>query len=227
MSLTSKITDYNDPNSIGSKLRAKRIQPLLAMINDIHEKKGSVSILDVGGTKQYWGILPSDILEQKDVCITLLNLPNQNTQEDEERFKYMEGDACELSSISDYTFDIVHSNSVIEHVGDWNRMLKFSKEIQRLAKNYYVQTPYYWFPVEPHCMTPFFHWLPKPIRVLLVMKLSLGHWGRQITVSDAVQTVESARLLDIKMFSALFEEAEISIEKLLFMPKSLIAIHRE
>jgi len=138
----------------------------------------------------------------------------------------LDGDACDLSSIADYSFDIVHSNSVIEHVGDWNRMLQFSKEIKRLAKNYYVQTPYFWFPIEPHCMTPIFHWLPKPIRVSLVMKFTLGHWGRQSTVSGAVHTVESARLLDIKMFRELFEESEITIEKLLFLPKSLIAIKR-
>jgi len=227
MSLTNKITNYDDPDSIGSRLRAKRIKPLLSMINDIHERHGAVNILDVGGTKQYWGIVPQDVLEQNNVCITLLNLPTENKPQDEKIFKYLEGDACDLSNLDDYSFDIVHSNSVIEHVGDWNRMLQFSKEIKRLAKNYYVQVPYYWFPIEPHFMTPMFHWLPKPIRVTLIMRFSLGQWKRQSTVSDAVRTAESARLLDIKMFRALFEEAEISVEKMFFLPKSLIAINRE
>jgi hypothetical protein len=226
MSLTSKITNYNNPDSIGSKLREKRIKPLLSMIHDIHEKNGCVNILDVGGTRQYWGILPKNFLEDKNVFITLLNLPSQNKLENEKRFTYLEGDACELSNFADYSFDIVHSNSVIEHVGDWNRMQQFSKEIKRLAKNYYVQTPNFWFPMEPHCMTPIFHWLPKPMRVSLIMKFTLGHWGKQSTVSGAVDTVDSARLLDKKMFRELFDEAEITIERLLFLPKSLIAVNR-
>jgi len=226
MSLTSKITNYKNPHSIGFKLRAKRIKPLLSMIYDIYEENGSVNILDVGGARQYWKIVPQDILEKKNVCITLLNLPGQNKSQEERIYKYLDGDACDLSNIADYSYDIVHSNSVLEHVGDWNRMQLFSKEIKRLAKNYYVQTPYFWFPIEPHCMTPIFHWLPKSIRVSLIMRFSLGNWGRKSTVSRAVHTVESARLLDIKMFRALFDDAEITIEKLLFLPKSLIAIKR-
>lgn len=227
MSLTNIITNYQNPHSIGSKLRAKRIKPLLTMIEDTHKRKGGVNILDVGGTKEYWGILDQDLLEEKNVSITLLNLPSQNKPQDEKRYLYQEGDACNLSNFSDYSFDIVHSNSVVEHVGDWGKMLQFSKEIKRLAKNYYVQTPNFWFPIEPHCMTPIFHWLPKPIRVSLVMKFTLGHWPRQSTVSDAVHTVESARLLNYKMFKELFSEADISIEKLFFIPKSLIAIKRD
>jgi hypothetical protein len=227
MSFTSKITNYDNPYSIGSRLRAKRIKPLLSVIYDVYERKGSVNILDLGGTEKYWGILPKGLLEKNNVSITLLNLPGKNKLEDGARYKYLEGDACDLSSIGDYSFDIVHSNSVIEHVGDWNKMKNFSNGIKRLAKNYFIQTPYYWFPIEPHCMFPFFHWLPKPIKVFLVMRFSLGHWSRKKDVSDAVITVESARLLDIKMFRALFGESEIIVEKFFFLPKSLIAIHSE
>jgi len=227
MTLASKISNYADPNSIGSKLRAKRIKPLLSIIKAIYEEKGRVEILDVGGTRQYWEILPKEFLEHRNVFITLLNLPSLENPGDEERYRYIEGDACDLSAIPDNSFDVVHSNSVLEHVGDWSRMLQFSDEIKRLAKNYYVQTPYFWFPVEPHCMTLIFHWLPKPIRVSLIMKFSLGHWKKQDTVSGAVQTIESARLLDVKMFRGLFKEAELTIERFFFLPKSLIAVKRE
>lgn len=226
MTINRKIANYKDPKSFGSRLRAKRIKPLLPMIDGVYEKKSSVSILDVGGTKHYWGILPKDLLEQKNVNITLLNLPSKNKPQNEKRFKYLEGDACDLSNIADYSYDIVHSNSVIEHVGDWSRMNQFAKEVKRLAKIYFVQTPNFWFPIEPHCMTPFFHWLPKPLRTALLMKFTLGPWKRQSTVSGALETIDRARLLDIKMFRELFDEAEISFERLVFLPKSLIAINR-
>lgn len=227
MSISKVLTNYDNPNSIGSKLREKRIKPLLSMINDIYERNGVVNILDVGGVKQYWNILPKNILEEKNIVITLLNIPNAHPLEDEKRYKYLYGDACELTDHADNSFDIVHSNSVVEHVGDWNRMVLFANEVKRLAKSHYVQTPYFWFPIEPHCMTFIFHWLPKPIRVSMIMRFSLGHWKRQETVIGAVRAVDSARLLDFKMFEALFQDSVVNFEKILFLPKSLIAIKHE
>lgn len=102
-------------------------------------------------------------MEQKNVSITLLNLPTANRPKNEKTFKYLEGAACDLSNHEESSFDIVHSNSVLEHIGDWSRMLLFAKEVKRVSKSYYVQTPNYWFPIESHFMIPFFHWLPKSL----------------------------------------------------------------
>ena len=226
-SLAKLITNYDDPRSIGFKLRAKRINHLISMIDDVFEREGRVNILDIGGTKAYWKILPQEMIEAKKIYITILNIPGLSMPSDEEHFQYIERDGCNLSNYKDNSFNIVHSNSVIEHVGDWDRMVQFANEVSRLAQNYYVQTPYYWFPVEPHCMTPFFHWLPKPIRVSLIMKFNLGYFSRADSVDIAVRTVEGARLLDKKMFRELFKEAEIITEKLFFLPKSLIAVGRK
>ena len=158
MALTKKIaslvSDYNDGQSLGSKLRKKRIAPLLAMIEETAKEKGSVSIIDIGGTETYWNIVPKDFLEKNKVTITLINLPSNNKLEDHGCFHFTEGDACDLSRFEDKAFDIAHSNSVIEHVGDWRRMFIFALELKRVANKYFVQTPNFWFPVEPHCMTP-------------------------------------------------------------------------
>jgi len=225
--LAGKIMNYDDAQSIGSKLRAKRIKPLLSMIDVVHENCGRVNILDLGGRKSYWKIFPEEVFEQKNVYVTLLNMPGSDNPEAEKRFVYVEGDACDLSEYSDNSFDIVHSNSVIEHVGDWHSMVRFSNEVKRLARNYYIQTPYYWFFIEPHYMTPFFHWLPKPIRVSLVMRFALGHRPQCRTIGQAVDLVESVHLLDKKMFRALFEEAELITEKFMFLSKSLIVVNSE
>lgn len=221
---TCWITDYDNPLSYGSKLRAKRVAPLMAMIETIYKAKGRVRVIDLGGTETYWNILPKPYLRAHRVTITLVNLCGSETVCDREIFQFMEADACDLAELKDKSFDIAHSNSVVEHVGDWQKMLKFSQEISRVANNYFVQTPNFWFPMEPHCMTPFFHWLPEPVKVWLVQHLQLGHWQKAQSTSHAVEIVQSARLLNKSMFQALFSDASINTETLLLMPKSYIAI---
>lgn len=218
-----KLIDYRDKDSLVFRLRSKRIKPLLSMIEAVYRKNGQVRILDVGGTKRYWRIVPDEFLKKNKVQVTILNLSLPKVASDE-IYRFMAGDACDLSGLKDNTYDIVHSNSVIEHVGDFARMEKFSNEIRRLARLYFVQTPNFWFPVEPHCMTLFFHWLPKSWRVFLVMRFSLGNWSRQYTYQSALSSVNSAALLKKKRFASLFPDADIKKEWLLFLPKSLIAI---
>ena len=59
------------------------------------------------------------------------------------------------------SFDIVHSNAVIEHVGSFNNQLKFVSECFRVSKKYvFIQTPYKFFPLEIHTKIPLIHYLP-------------------------------------------------------------------
>jgi hypothetical protein len=222
--LAKALTNYDSQKSIGSKLRAKRIEPLLNMIEALSKKYSSVNIIDIGGTEKYWDIVGQNYLDKHNVTITIVNLPQTVKPNDHRSFKFVEADGCDLSQFSDKSFHVGHSNSVIEHVGDWDHMVRFAKEISRVSQNYYVQTPNYWFPVEPHCMTPFYHWLPKPIRVWLVIHFELGYWRRATSIDQAVRTVEGARLLNKKMFRELFKDSEIITERLAWLPKSFVAI---
>lgn len=62
---------------------------------------------------------------------------------------------------ADQTFDLLWSNAVIEHVGDYSRQVAFLKEIRRVAKHFFITTPNLYFPVEVHTRTPFLHYLGK------------------------------------------------------------------
>ncbi len=223
-SMARNLSNYDDKHSIGSRLRAKRSAPLLRMIEQLSKEKGSVDIIDIGGTETYWNIVSREFLEKNNVRITIVNLPDSELQKNHGPFRFVPGDGCDLSDVPTQSFDIAHSNSVIEHVGDWDRMVRFANELKRVARRYFIQTPNYWFPIEPHCMTPFFHWLPKPTRMWLVMHFSLGHWRQARSVDEAVRITESARLLNKKMFRELFREARIDTERLAFLPKSHIGI---
>jgi hypothetical protein len=229
-SLTKTVTNYSDPNSIGSKFRSRRIVPLIKMIEQAYEVHGKVDIIDIGGRKTYWRILPICILSKYKVMITIVNLPDASEQggdeqeRDEEHFCFRFGDGCNLSCFPDNNFQIVHANSVIEHVGDWFNMLKFAKEVRRLAPQFFIQTPYFWFPIEPHFMMLFFHWLPRPTRIWLLLHFDLGNHPRSLSVHEAAGKLENYRLLDRQMFTALFPDAQIISEKFLGLTKSLIAV---
>ena len=67
------------------------------------------------------------------------------------------GDACDLAGYPDRSVDLVHSNSVIEHVGGWPRMAAMAGELMRVARAGWVQTPAWEFPIEPHFHAPLVH----------------------------------------------------------------------
>jgi hypothetical protein len=220
-----RITDYNSEDSIVFKFRKKRAEKIKQLISACYAETGEVSIIDIGGTKTYWKIIPATFLKANNVHITILNLPSSTPLPcDDEIFTFKEGDACNLVEFSNHSFHIAHSNSVIEHVGNRDKKVMFARELQRVAKKYYVQTPNYWFPLEPHFMFPFFHWLPQKMRIKLNLCFNLGWMHKAMNYEEAKQNVESCDLLSQNELISLFSDCVLYKEKLLLFTKSLIVI---
>lgn len=223
-SIAKKISDYENPNSLGSKFRARRVYPLIELIESVYEDYQYVNIIDVGGRRSYWSVIPTNFLHSHKVIITIINPSTADLDEDDDCFRFEIGDGCCMKQFEDCSFHIVHSNSVIEHVGDQHRIKAFADEVHCLGPYHYIQTPNYWFPIEPHFLTPFFHWLPKRMRIWLVQRFALGHRPKMTSFEDAVRLVESINLLTQKQFRQLFPTSDIITERVAFLPKSLIAI---
>ena len=223
--IAKRISNYDDLNSFGSRMRKRRARLLLSMILEVFEERGKVEIIDIGGTRTYWNIIPVDLLRAQDVKIIIVNLPDAEMIHNDPIFSFVEGDGRNLSGFGDKAFDLAHSNSVLEHVGNWEDMHRFAGEIARVGRKYFVQTPSFWFPVEPHCMTPFFHWLPLSIRMQLVLRFELGQWRKAADLNEAKQIVQSARLLTRNKMKTMFSDAIIRTEWFLF-PKSYIAVRK-
>ena len=216
--------DYNNPESLGSRFRAKRMAPLIDLINRVFDQNGSVRLLDVGGRKAYWNALPPGFLEERKVTITILNIPADLQGEDDAIFKHVAGDACDMPEYRDNEFDVVHSNSVIEHVGGWEKIRAFAREVRRVAPNVFIQTPSFWFPVEPHFMKLFHHWMPRSLRISMFMRFRMGQRGRAANLEEAIRKVEAEPyLLDYRMFRLLFPDGRIIRERFLFFTKSMVA----
>jgi len=175
------------------------------------------SIIDVGGTPFVWNLIEC----QPQVTIINLSLPQWNARN--LRMVVASGTAIPFP---DDSFDICFSNSVIEHVGDAKARAKFSREVRRVSKRYWVQTPNRYFLVEPHFICLFLHWLPFRVKRRLIRHFTV--WGlvtkpSQKRVDDCLLGIT---LLNEREMRELFPGAEIIKERFLGMVKSLIAVKR-
>ena len=211
---------YADPAALSRRFRARRFARVAEMVDRIIAEKGRCRIADIGGTRYYWDIV-GDFVETRAVDITLIN--PKESQVPSGKFRFVDGDATDLGALVDMSFDFVHSNSVIEHVGDWAKMAAMAANVRRLAPAYYVQTPNFWFPYEPHFRCLFIHWLPEQVRYRLVKRFALGFAEAKETVEASMTRVQSARLIDEGQMRALFPDADIAREKFCGLTKSVIA----
>ncbi|PZO01611.1 MAG: class I SAM-dependent methyltransferase [Alphaproteobacteria bacterium] len=223
MNLIHALQDNTNPDSLVSRFRRARARRIVALIEAIHARKGAVRIIDLGGEPDYWNLFDRAFLDRCGVHITLVN-PGGFEGVDASLFEAVDGDACHLPQYADNGFDMVHSNSVVEHVGDWVRMEAFAAEVRRLAPCYYVQTPYFWFPIEPHFSAPFFHWRSEQSRARALMKRPHGFSQKAPDIGAAMRDVQHARLLDKTQYRFLFPDAEHHDEVVLGLTKSLIAV---
>jgi SAM-dependent methyltransferase len=76
---------------------------------------------------------------------------------------FVRADAAAGLPFADGEFDLVYCSSVIEHVPP-PRRAAFAAEVRRVGRGWFVQTPAFSFPVEPHALLPFAHWLPVALR---------------------------------------------------------------
>jgi len=176
------------------------------------------TILDVGGAPDTWhllGVRPR---------VTLLNTP-RTREEMSAAPAWVAGDGRALP-FRDGAFDIVFSNSVIEHVGDAESQRRFAREAMRVGRAYWVQTPNRWFPVEQHLLTPFVHWLPRAVQRRVVPRFSV--WRFVVNPSPDRREfylrhyLDDVRLLDAADLAVLFPGARLIRERFLGWTKSLI-----
>jgi ubiquinone/menaquinone biosynthesis C-methylase UbiE len=201
-----------------ARFRRRRMQRFL---REFHVTSAT-TILDIGGTPECW-----ELIDERP-RVVLLNTPRAK-EELRGAASWVAGDGRALP-FADRSFDIVFSNSVIEHVGDAASQERFAREVARVGRAYWVQTPNRWFPVEQHLLTPVVHWLP-------------GSWQRAIvprfTVWAAVARVGEDRrrfyldhyLSDVKLLGAgelrrLFPGARVIRERFWGVTKSLVACRK-
>lgn len=90
---------------------------------------------------------------------------------------FVRADAAEGLPFADGEFDLVYCSSVIEHVPPARRAT-FAAEVRRVGRGWFAQTPAYSFPLEPHSLLPFAHWLPLSLRRRYWRMGAAGEWEK-------------------------------------------------
>jgi ubiquinone/menaquinone biosynthesis C-methylase UbiE len=214
--LVNKFLDPTFERSLNQKFREKRFKFFLSLVENIKSNK-PVRVLDIGGTEIYWERMK--YAGANNLQITLLNLERVTIKSN--NFKSVKGDACDLSLFKDKEFDIVFSNSVIEHLYSRENQKRMADEVMRVGEYYFIQTPNFYFPIEPHWLFPFFHFLPFGTRVFLTRNFDLGHYKKAADKDEAVNRVNEVKLLTEKEMKKLFPDGKVYREMFLGLVKSI------
>lgn len=212
-----RLADDGSAGSLSHRLRERRFRLFDRLVGALPRP---LRIIDIGGTTKFW--------EQRgwagrdDVSITLVNL-----EADERRYDNIHptaGDATDLADHADGSFDVAFSNSVIEHLFTLESQTRMAQEVRRVASAYWVQTPNFWFPVEPHFLVPAWHWLPEEARVAILRRRGVGWAGRCPDPEHARAIVQEHRLMRRAELARLFPEAVIVGEHFGGLTKSWTAL---
>jgi len=201
-----------DKKSLGNRFRAKRFDFFLKKIQKLDKP---LQILDLGGKVNFWE--NRGLAGNNDYQITLLNIEIEKSEYS--NIKSNIGSATDLSEFKDQSIDLVHSNSVIEHLHNFKNQKKMAQEAIRVGKKHIIQTPNKYFFIEPHYLLPFFGYLPKSVKYWILTKTKLSRlkkWDEKF----AKQYIQEIRLISEKEMKILFPNSKIYFEKFLGMNKS-------
>lgn len=220
-SLLRKMADVRNDASVSSKFISHRIARFVQLVAMLPRP---VNILDVGGTPLFW--IKMKLVGARDISISLLNLTTSTREHYPREYAYpnvqfIRGDARQLP-FPDNEFDVVFSNSVIEHVGTLLDQRQMAQEVQRVSKRYFLQTPNFYCPVEPHFLFPCYQLLSPRLQLFLLRHCNLGWRKKTPDKQHALQELKSIRLLKLHELKALFPQATILKERMLGLTFSYV-----
>jgi hypothetical protein len=206
------------PNSLGETARQRRLELTHQLFPDLADLR----VVDLGGTVEAWMRAP---VRPRHVTVLNIEEPGEST---DDWIRPIYGDACDAPKVlasagADTAYDLVFSNAVLEHVGGHANRPRFAESVRALADRHWVQTPYRYFPLEPHWLFPGMQLLPVAARIRIAEKWPLSHCphpGFEGARSEVLWT----ELVSLAEMRAYFPTSRIIHEKAAGLTKSLIAV---
>ncbi len=193
--------------------RKRRGELVLRMFPEL----ASMRVLDLGGSVHFW--FESGLIDhvQQVVIYNISRSEVDIAQQSSPKIVFKLYDGLHLPE-ADKSFDLVLSNSVLEHIPPEHRDA-VAREMVRVGKRGFVQTPALEFPIEPHFVFPFIHWLPRALGRYLVR---VSPWALLSRHSAKVQDAyfDEVRLLSRRDVGNLFPQKTITAERFVALPKA-------
>jgi hypothetical protein len=213
-SVRDLVANPDNPRSLSARARAKRWAEFTRRFPDL----GRFRVLDLGGTPVYWRGAPVPPAH-----VTTVNLdPELRDSASEDWIRVVIGDACD-PGLGDERFDLVVSNSLLEHLGGHAGRSRFAEVVRRHSDRHWVQTPYRYFPLEPHWLFPGFQFLPRAAKLAVTKTWPLGHRHTR-DAERAAALVDEVELVSAGAMRGYFPDSQIWYERAAGLPKSIIAI---
>jgi hypothetical protein len=201
---------------ISAHFRSKRAVELLKHYPGLAEW----TICDLGGSRHFWQESKLDVDPER---ITIVNISLDEVE------AYGQSSTRQIRTIlydgrnipfSDGSFDLLVCNSLLEHVAPADRD-SLCREMRRVAKRIYLQTPAFEFPMEPHFILPFVQWFPRKFGRVFAR---LGLWNLLSRPSEAVfdSYFDDTYLLTRREMEQLFPEVDVKGEQFAGLTKSYL-----
>jgi len=213
---------FNFLNSVFEKIMSNARGKFLNIFIEKTKYSKKKTIIDIGTTPSLdavQNIMLSKLKNNKNITclsnldckILLKKYPNIK--------KVIIGDGRD-NKLPNNSFDIVHSNATIEHVGSYSNQLLFIKECIRISKKYvFIQTPNRFYPLDFHTILPIIHWLPKNIHRKILSFIGLDFYSLEknlnlLSINDLTNFCNKLRV----------KKYEIVKHRLFFMVSNLILV---
>jgi len=218
----SEAKRFNFLNSVFEKIMSNARGKFLNIFIEKTKYSKKKTIIDIGTTPSLdavQNIMLSKLKNNKNITclsnldckILLKKYPNIK--------KVIIGDGRD-NKLPNNSFDIVHSNATIEHVGSYSNQLLFIKECIRISKKYvFIQTPNRFYPLDFHTILPIIHWLPKNIHRKILSFIGLDFYSLEknlnlLSINDLTNFCNKLRV----------KKYEIVKHRLFFMVSNLILV---
>ena len=212
--------------SIFTKLSRISRQRKLELFSATMKPDGQMAVLDVGAEANPNGNRGLQLIDsyswKNNLCA--INLSSEHISMINRHYpeiKATTGDACKLPW-PDKHFDIIYSNAVIEHVGDFEKQKQMASEIMRVGKRWFVTTPNRWYPFEFHLRLPLVTWLPRHGYLLAGSIVGFNHKRKKYTFR--MKKYSGLRLMTATELKECFPDSRIIKQRVTFMAETLIAV---
>lgn len=212
------VANPDNPRSLSAKARVKRWAEFTRRFPEL----SAMRVLDLGGTPAYWRGAPVRPAHVTTVNIDPSLLDTVQDSATEDWIRVVIADACD-PGLGAERFDLVVSNSLLEHLGGDSGRRRFVEVVHRHSDRHWIQTPYRYFPLEPHWLFPGFQFLPRTLKLAVTRTWPLGHRHTR-DPGRAAALVDEVELVSARAMRGYFPDSRIWYERAAGLPKSIVAI---